>query len=95
MTTAPSRGQHEVDPTVVVLVGFMGAGKTTIGRELAGRLGWRFVDADDELERRAGRSITSFFEAGHHRSKLPQASLLFPCRTNRKGLHLSAGIKIR
>lgn len=47
----------------VVLVGFMGAGKTTVGRQLAGRLGWRFVDADDEVERRAGRPIAEFFAA--------------------------------
>jgi len=47
----------------LVLVGFMGAGKTTVGRALADRLGWRFVDADAALERRCGRTIRSFFEA--------------------------------
>jgi len=41
----------------------MGAGKSTIGRLLADRLGLGFVDADAELEARAGRSIASFFEA--------------------------------
>jgi shikimate kinase len=45
----------------IVLVGFMGAGKTTVGRALADRIGWRFVDADDEAERRAGRTIAEMF----------------------------------
>ena len=38
----------------VVLVGFMGAGKSTLGAEVARRLGRPFVDLDDELERRHG-----------------------------------------
>lgn len=45
----------------IFLVGFMGAGKTTIGIAIAKRLGWRFVDLDDELEAQAGRSIAEIF----------------------------------
>ena len=41
----------------LVLVGFMGAGKSTVGRLLAERLGWSFVDVDARIEREAGRSI--------------------------------------
>lgn len=47
----------------VVLVGFMGAGKSVVGRALAGRLGWRFVDVDDLVEAQAGRSISEIFGA--------------------------------
>ena len=47
---------------MLVLVGLMGAGKTTIGRRLADRLNVPFVDADDEIERAAGCSITDLFE---------------------------------
>jgi shikimate kinase len=46
----------------VVLVGLMGAGKTTVGRRLAERLGLRFVDADNEIEAAAGMSIADIFE---------------------------------
>ena len=45
----------------VVLLGFMGSGKTTIGRHLAARLGWTFVDLDDEVEARAGERIEELF----------------------------------
>jgi shikimate kinase len=46
---------------VIVLVGFMGAGKTTVGHLLAERLGLPFTDSDEAIERRAGRSIQQIF----------------------------------
>ncbi|MCB1888073.1 MAG: shikimate kinase [Rhodocyclaceae bacterium] len=46
----------------IFLVGMMGAGKTTIGRELAKRLGRRFVDCDHEVEARTGVKIPVIFE---------------------------------
>lgn len=45
----------------LVLVGMMGAGKSSIGRKLATRLGLPFVDADAEIERAAGMSIADIF----------------------------------
>lgn len=47
---------------MIALVGFMGAGKTTVGRELATRLGLPFVDVDALVESRAGVSIAELFE---------------------------------
>ena len=48
----------------IVLVGMMGAGKSSVGRRLAARLGIPFVDADTEIEKAAGMSIADIF-AGH------------------------------
>ncbi len=52
---------ERLDGRSLVLVGLMGAGKTTIGRRLAGRLGLPFVDADSEIERAAGCSVAEIF----------------------------------
>jgi shikimate kinase len=46
----------------VVLVGLMGVGKSTVGRRLAAMLGRDFVDADEEIEKAAQRSIPEIFE---------------------------------
>src|SRR6185437_14615941 len=45
----------------IVLVGMMGAGKSSVGRRLAGRLGIPFVDADTEIESAAGMTIPEIF----------------------------------
>jgi shikimate kinase len=46
----------------IVLVGLMGAGKSTVGRRLARRLGLPFVDSDTEIEEAAGTSAADLFE---------------------------------
>ncbi len=48
--------------TNIYLVGLMGAGKTTVGRQLAKRLGRRFLDSDHEIEARTGVKIPTIFE---------------------------------
>lgn len=53
--------QHGVDRTIV-LVGLMGAGKTTVGRRLARQLNLPFVDSDHEIEKAAGMSVAEIFE---------------------------------
>lgn len=45
----------------LVLTGFMGTGKTTIGKLIAEMTGWAFIDADEEIERRTGMSIPEIF----------------------------------
>lgn len=46
---------------MIVLVGFMGAGKTTVGRLLAAKLGLRFADSDQVIEQRHGRTVRQIF----------------------------------
>src|SRR5436309_11010332 len=55
MAAVGALGRH------IALVGFMGAGKTTLGREVAARLGRPFLDVDDEVERAEG-PIWELFE---------------------------------
>ncbi len=47
---------------VVFLVGYMGCGKSTIGRKLSSRLGWRLVDTDHLIEERAKESVAQIFD---------------------------------
>lgn len=49
-------------PRSIVLIGMMGAGKSSVGRRLAARLGIPFVDADSEIEVAAGMTIPEIFE---------------------------------
>src|SRR5437762_13027639 len=49
-------------PENIVLVGFMGSGKSTVGRMLARQLRFRFLDTDKLVEERAGMSIPEVFE---------------------------------
>lgn len=47
----------------IVLIGFMGTGKSTIGRLLAQKLGFEFVDVDARIEQQAGKTITRIFQS--------------------------------
>src|SRR5690242_8591111 len=55
----------------------MGAGKTTVGRRLAKKLGWKFIDLDEEIETREGRAIAEIFrqDGEPHFRKLEQQYL--------------------
>jgi shikimate kinase len=46
----------------IYLVGFMGCGKTTIGRMLAEHIGWRFTDLDEDIEAQQKKAVTEIFE---------------------------------
>jgi shikimate kinase len=49
--------------SLIALTGFMGSGKSSVGRALASLLGWKFVDLDCEIERHEGRKIREIFDA--------------------------------
>ena len=57
---APAIRDHLGDRSLV-LIGLMGAGKTSVGRRLAARLGLPFTDADSEIELAAGKSVSEIF----------------------------------
>ena len=48
---------------VIYMIGMMGAGKTTVGRTLAQRIGWDFIDMDREIEREQGKRISEIFSS--------------------------------
>jgi shikimate kinase len=50
-----------ITPDNVILCGFMGTGKTTVGKIVASRLKWRFADTDHLIERKQGRTISAIF----------------------------------
>jgi shikimate kinase len=52
---------NSVAPRRIVLTGFMGSGKTTLGPLVAARLGWSFIDVDDVIESEAGVTIAELF----------------------------------
>ncbi len=62
MSAPPTAPADFLKKTNLYLIGMMGAGKTTIGRQLASRLDYRFVDTDDLVEQAAGQPITRLFE---------------------------------
>jgi shikimate kinase len=53
---------ERLDGRPLVLVGMMGAGKTTVGRRLAARLNRQFLDSDEEIEKAAQMSVPEIFE---------------------------------
>ena len=48
----------------IILIGFMGSGKTTVGCQLAKQMGRRFIDADNEIEQETGMSVPHIFTYG-------------------------------
>lgn len=56
-----NNGKQPIVIRNIVLTGFMGTGKTTVGRLVADFIRWKFVDADEEIVARVGRSIPEIF----------------------------------
>jgi len=77
----------------IVLIGYRGTGKTTVARLLAERLGWDWIDADQEIERRAGKSIAAIFaDDGEQTFRDLEASVVAElCRWRRSVIALGGG----
>ncbi|MGA9672527.1 MAG: shikimate kinase [Terracidiphilus sp.] len=57
----PDPNRAASGPRRIILTGFMGSGKSTVGPLLAARLGWKFIDVDDVIEAEAGITIAKLF----------------------------------
>jgi shikimate kinase len=83
--------------TLLFLIGYRGSGKTTVGRLVADRLAWSFVDADTVLEERHGRTIREIFategEAGFRDKEA--AVLADLCRRTNAVIATGGGIVLR
>lgn len=75
----------------IVLVGMMGAGKTTVGRELARRLKMRFLDCDHEIEARTGVTIPTIFEIEGEEGFRRRESQTLAALTEESGIVLATG----
>ncbi len=75
----------------IFLVGLMGAGKTTVGRALAKRLGLRFVDSDHEIEARTGATIPLIFEIEGEESFRRRETDVIRDLTQENGIVLATG----
>lgn len=78
----------------MILVGFMGAGKTTVGRLLAERLGWEFVDLDDRIRERERRTVPDIFrDSGEEYFRIVESQCLRDVLASipRNGLVLALG----
>jgi shikimate kinase len=77
----------------IYLVGFMGAGKSTVGRELSLKLGWPFLDLDTEIEKAEGVSVREIFaRSGEpHFRKLEQKHLQWISQTPQAVIALGGG----
>jgi len=75
----------------IVITGFMGTGKTAMGRIVARRLGRRFVDTDEEIERRAGRATAEIFAAEGESAFRKMETALCQELSEEKGLVIATG----
>jgi len=74
------------------LTGFMGAGKSTVGQQLAERLGCHFVDLDKLIEERAGKTITEIFaDDGESHFRQLESEALFSLPVDRPGVYSTGG----
>lgn len=79
----------------LILLGFMGSGKTAVGQELAGRMGLGFRDADQLIEERSGMTVTEIFsnqgEAGFRRQEEATVLDLLDAAESAGGMVISLG----
>jgi len=84
-------------PRLIFLIGYRGAGKTTVARVLAERLGWKWADADETLEQRLKRFIPSIFATEGEAWFREQEALVLQelCRLEKYVVATGGGVVLR
>ena len=75
----------------IFLIGLMGAGKTTIGRQIASELSLEFFDSDHEIEKRTGVTITHIFDIEGEAGFRKRETTMLEELTEKKGIVLATG----
>ncbi|MHB1653759.1 MAG: shikimate kinase [Desulfitobacteriaceae bacterium] len=75
----------------IVLIGFMGTGKSTVGRRLAKALDWEFIDTDSEIEELTGLDIADLFRLHGERRFRSEEALLIKRLSDRKECVIATG----
>ncbi len=76
----------------IILIGLMGAGKTTVGKKLAQRIGWTFIDTDHLVERRCGTNINVIFDVeGENGFRIREHKILDEIMKNKNQVIASGG----
>ena len=75
----------------IFLIGLMGAGKTTIGRQIASELSLEFFDSDHEIEKRTGVTITHIFDIEGESGFRKRETAVLNDLTEKKGIVLATG----
>lgn len=75
----------------IILTGFMGTGKTTVGKWLAAQLGYEFIDTDEIIEQQQGRTIPEIFQEAGEAAFRQMESDLAQALANQQGLVISTG----
>ena len=81
----------------LALIGYRGTGKSHVAKRLAARLGWPAIDADDAIERRAGRSIAEIFAESKEQGfrDLETAEVRELTKADRQVLAMGGGVVLR
>jgi shikimate kinase len=91
------RGSSSPCPPVIFLIGYRGSGKSTVARLLAEKLSWDWLDADEALQQRHGRSIRALFaEGGEAAFRDKETALLGElCRLRQHVIATGGGVILR
>jgi shikimate kinase len=79
-------------PKIIYLIGFMGSGKTTVGKALASRSGWSFIDLDKKIENHTGKTVPEiFFDHGEEYFRRIESEVLVNIKASENSVIATGG----